>query len=312
MGLRTVDADHNRPLRLIMEGLHSCSGCEMAFLNIGEPLMDLLERLELVHMPLLMDHKYRGPGEDGEEIQLPRADIGLVSGAVATREQQRLLETLRDRCEILVALGTCATHGGIPAMMNEWGMEAGTALLGDSSSSVSPVLDRVYAVDELVVVDLLVPGCPPRPQMMAGVLTALLEGKEVVQPTRSVCDTCPTRRQGKGEVRRLKRLLRNCRFNARQPVDRMRCLLEQGFLCLGPVTAAGCADETAPACMNARVACRGCFGPVRREGNQMVDMMNGLASNGIDYRSLPDRRSLLRFSGAHGRLRPLKKRGKND
>ncbi|MBW2682854.1 MAG: methyl viologen-reducing hydrogenase, partial [Deltaproteobacteria bacterium] len=62
-----------------------------------------------------------------------------------------------------------------------------------------------------------------------------------------------------------------------------------------------------PGCISARVPCRGCFGPVRKGGNQLLDMMNGLASNGIDYKSVVDRRSILRFTGAHGRLRPVKK-----
>ncbi len=78
-------------------------------------------------------------------------------------------------------------------------------------------------------------------------------------------------------------------------------------MCMGPVTAAGCAKRGAPSCISARVPCRGCFGPVRKDGNQLLDMMNALASNGIDYKTVIDRRSLLRFSGAHGRLRPIKK-----
>jgi F420-non-reducing hydrogenase small subunit len=36
--------------------------------------------------------------------------------------------------------------------------------------------------------------------------------------------------------------------------------------------------------------------------------MNALASNGIDHRTVVDRKSLLRFSGAHGRLQPPGKR----
>jgi F420-non-reducing hydrogenase small subunit len=44
---------------------------------------------------------------------------------------------------------------------------------------------------------------------------------------------------------------------------------------------------------------------VQQNGNQMLDMLNALASNGIDIKTLPDRNGgLLRFSGAHGRLRP--------
>jgi F420-non-reducing hydrogenase small subunit len=33
-----------------------------------------------------------------------------------------------------------------------------------------------------------------------------------------------------------------------------------------------------------------------------MDILNGLVSNGIDTKDLPDRLSLLRFSGAHGRI----------
>jgi F420-non-reducing hydrogenase small subunit len=38
-------------------------------------------------------------------------------------------------------------------------------------------------------------------------------------------------------------------------------------------------------------------------------MLNALVSNGIDIKSIPDRNSLLRFSGAHNRLVPVKSKG---
>ena len=90
-----------------------------------------------------------------------------------------------------------------------------------------------------------------------------------------------------------------------QPLNEMRCLLEQGLLCMGPVTRAGCAGNNgeAPRCLIARVPCRGCFGPVQREGNQLMDMYNALASNDIDFTALVDPTSMLRFSGGHGLLR---------
>jgi F420-non-reducing hydrogenase small subunit len=46
---------------------------------------------------------------------------------------------------------------------------------------------------------------------------------------------------------------------------------------------------------------------VRQNGNQLIDMLNALASNGIDFSKMEDRFSLLRFSGAHGRLKRRKK-----
>jgi F420-non-reducing hydrogenase small subunit len=105
-------------------------------------------------------------------------------------------------------------------------------------------------------------------------------------------------------VQRIRRFVKNARYQPDKPISEMRCLLDQGFLCMGPVTLAGCAGMNAgsPRCIKARVPCRGCHGPVRKGGNQIMDMLNALVSNGIDTKNLPDRLSLLRFSGAHGRL----------
>ena len=41
------------------------------------------------------------------------------------------------------------------------------------------------------------PGCPTTPEMVAGALTALLEGKPFPLPSKSVCDECPTIREKK-------------------------------------------------------------------------------------------------------------------
>jgi F420-non-reducing hydrogenase small subunit len=74
---------------------------------------------------------------------------------------------------------------------------------------------------------------------------------------------------------------------------------------MGPVTRAGCGgDNATPRCISARVPCRGCYGPVRHDGNQRLDMLNALASNGVDVSALAENQSMLRFSGAHHLLRP--------
>ena len=308
-------------LRTAFEWLGACSGCEIAFLNIGEKLVDLLDReLEIVHAPLFMDHKYGAAADESGKISLPQADLGFVSGGVNNEEHLAVLEEMRARCNFLVALGTCATHGGIPALMNirdqqESWQEIFTTSPGGSEAAatlpdieVPAPLKRVYGCDEKVKVDLLLPGCAPNPEQMYAVIRAVLDGREQELPGRSVCDTCPVQREGKGTLRQMKRFVTNADYDEQKPIAEMRCLLEQGFMCMGPVTLAGCATSGAPSCIQARVPCRGCFGPVRPGGNQMLDMMNAMASNGIDIKSVVDRRSILRFSGAHGRLRHLKKR----
>lgn len=304
-------------VKTALEWLGSCSGCEIAILNIGEDLVPIItEALEIVHAPVLMDHKYFGQTGEGVTLTIPEAVVGIVTGGVSNHEHMEVLEEMRRKCTVLVALGTCATHGGIPALMNgqdreeSWNDIFNRADEGGESVpgiEVPAPLDRVYACDEKVKIDLQLPGCPPNPAQIAEVILSLVEGRPPVLPTRSVCDTCPTRREGKGAVPKLKRFITNAEFTTALPIDDMRCLLEQGYLCMGPVTAAGCAKRGAPSCISARVPCRGCFGPVRGDGNQMLDMMNALASNGIETDSIEDRRSMLRFSGAHGRLRPVKK-----
>jgi F420-non-reducing hydrogenase small subunit len=306
-------------VRAALESLNSCSGCEIAILNIGEALIPLLTKhLEIVHAPILMDHKYLGLRGDGAELDIPEAAVGLVSGGVANADHLEVLLKMRERCRTLIALGTCATHGGIPALMNGQDRKAGWEGIFQTRTTdpgcevpdreVPAPLDRVYACDEKVKIDLFLPGCPPESGLIAETLMAVVENRAPVLPQKSVCDTCPVKREGKGAVSEVRRFLVNADFKPDGPVDQMRCLLEQGFMCMGPVTAAGCAGRGIPSCIKARVPCRGCFGPVRRDGNQMLDMMNALASNGIDFKSVVDRRSLLRFSGAHGRLRPVKKK----
>lgn len=301
-------------LSLASESLAACDGCEVAILNLGQGLLELLPRLDIVHMPLLMDHKLLGRDGRGEP-HIPPAEVGLLSGHVRNQEHLEMARLMRAQCRVLIALGTCATHGGIPALANLYSdadlldccfrQGPSTDPAPDPRHPALPaLLPRAYALDEVVEVDLMLPGCPPHPEQIALVLEAIMEGRQPELGGRSVCDTCPTQRQGKGQVRQARRFLEAPQGDPQAPLGEMRCLLEQGFLCLGPVTRAGCAGAQGqpPACLAARVPCRGCQGPVRANGNQALDMLNALASNGMDIKSVADRPGLLRFSGAHGRL----------
>ncbi|MCL1979958.1 MAG: methyl viologen-reducing hydrogenase [Proteobacteria bacterium] len=299
--------------RLCCEWLHACSGCEMALLNSGELFLGLLEQVDIVHFPLLMDHKYQCPGGSEtkrEKFELPRAEIGLVSGGVASKDQVEVLRTMRERCQILVACGTCAGHGGIPALRNQWTAKQTwrTVFPEDErpcSGEFEPKdwLDRVCGLDELVAVDVFLPGCPPRPETIVEVVAALAAGQQPQLAEKSVCEHCPTVRTGTG-LTSVRRFLGNADFDPQEPDAPMRCLLEQGFLCMGPVTAGGCGGREMPLCIDARVPCHGCYGPVRRQGNPLLDLLNILVSRGIDHRAIVDKCSLLKFSGAHGQLRP--------
>jgi F420-non-reducing hydrogenase small subunit len=298
---------------IIHEGFAVCTGCEVAILDIGEPLLDLLPQLNFLHIQVLMDNKYYGQMGENDKIDLPEADVGIISGGVRTEEMKELAELMRKKVKILISLGSCACFGGIPAMANMSKTEdlLNTVYTTKTTDKADPpsqdlpkLLDRVYAVDEIVKVDLKIPGCPPAPGVIAEAVTALLEGKEWSLPERSVCDQCPVIREKKAKVQ-LKRAFEPADFDPAKGIEAMRCLNEQGILCLGPATRAGC-DPKEPRCVKARMPCRGCFGPIREGAKPMVDMMNALTSVGLNPREVEDRMALFnRYIGGHNMLRVL-------
>jgi F420-non-reducing hydrogenase small subunit len=303
-------------VRVASEWLNSCSGCEISIVDMGERLLEVLKVAQFVHLPALMDHKYFGQLGDGKQIEIPEADVGIISGSLRNHEHLEVAEAMRASCKLIVALGTCATHGGIPSLANTYTnqeimqryytTETTDRPAAFPSDGLPPLLERCFALDEKIAVDIYLPGCPPHPDHVFSALVALVTGSPLVLPEKSVCDSCPTIREGKGALKQVRRFLQAPEYGgAGEPLDRMRCLLEQGYVCMGPVTRGGCGgDGILPRCVSARVPCRGCYGPVRADGNQRLDMLNALASNGIDLSSLSESVSMLRFSGAHGRLRP--------
>jgi F420-non-reducing hydrogenase small subunit len=310
-------------VKIAEEWLNSCSGCEIAILNIGDALVDLLPQLEFTHIPVLIDKKYYGQTGEEKELSIPKSVVGIVSGGVKNEEHLEVLQAMRESCDILVALGTCATDGGIPALLNMYSNEDLCQFYYHDSPTTDDIgvrpnpdkyhiphmLDTCSALDEHVTVDIKLPGCPPHPEWIAAAILALLDGKtEFAMPERSVCDVCPTQRERKKAKGDLKRMLETPEFDAEKPVSDMRCLLEQGFMCLGPVTKAGCGGMQArtPRCLATRMPCRGCFGPIRDSALPLIDYVGALASVGYEPAKMPDRRGFLgRFAGGHGVLKKL-------
>jgi F420-non-reducing hydrogenase small subunit len=307
------------PVNVASEWLNACSGCEISILNTGEALLDLLAQLNFVHIPALVDHKYLGQTGEGTSIEIPEAVVGIVSGGVRNEEHKHVLDEMRKKVKVLIALGSCAAYGGVPAQANMWKNDEIFEKVFRNCVTTEPSpnpadpnvpkwLDTCKALDEVVKVDITIPGCPPHPDWIADAVTALLEGKTSwALPERSVCDTCPVIREKKSGGGPIKRMIANAEFNPEEGLDKMRCLNEQGIFCMGPVTLAGCnGKHGVPRCIQARTPCRGCFGPIRKGARPMVDMMGALTSVGLDPKTLVDRRAIMnRYIGGHGYLTAL-------
>lgn len=163
-----------RRLRLATVWLGGCSGCHMSLLDLDGRLLDLAPRIDLVYSPF------------ADVKAFPRdVDVCLVEGAVATEDEAALLAEVRANTDLLVALGDCAVDGNVTAMRD--GVGGAAAVLARAwagpggvparAPGLPALLDRVLPLHEQVRVDLSLPGCPPRPDLLFLVLSDLVAGR---------------------------------------------------------------------------------------------------------------------------------------
>jgi NAD-reducing hydrogenase small subunit len=148
-----------RKLRLATTSLAGCFGCHMAFLDIDERLLELLERVEFDRSPLT-DIKTCGP-----------CDIGLIEGGICNAENIHVLQEFRHHCKVLIAIGACAVNGGLPAQRNHLDLGrclqevylTGPGIVNGqvpNDPELPLPLDKVHPIHEIVRVDYFIPGCP--------------------------------------------------------------------------------------------------------------------------------------------------------
>lgn len=107
----------------------------------------------------------------------------------------------------------------------------------------------VTPLDEVIPVDLYLPGCPPHAAFIFDALLALVEGRTPKARSESVCGRCE-RTMVKTNVNRIVP-------NHEGVPDPDTCFLSQGYVCLGSVTL----DRCLAPCPNMGVTCTGCAGP---------------------------------------------------
>ena len=120
-----------------------------------------------------------GPLVDAAEFP-ESVDVVLVEGAVSSEDDAEKIRLVRSRSRILVALGDCAVTGNVPAMRNPVGVKPILERVYDGQppkSGVPALLPRVVPLQQLVKVDLHVPGCPPSSAAIGSVLSELLAGR---------------------------------------------------------------------------------------------------------------------------------------
>jgi len=253
--------------RVATELLSGCAGCHVAVVDLHEKLVNLVDDVEFVRAPVLMDEK-----------GYPEADVGLVEGAVRSEHDRESLRRMREKVKTLVAFGTCASFGGPSGIGWLYNQETVFSRVYDGgptnaggerpNGSVPRLEESVIPIDEVVKVDWYLPGCPPSPYFVAVGVKALLEGDASRLNGKTVCADCDrkmVKRQGTALHR-----------GAVTAEDRQTCFLSQGVICLGSVTLNRC---LAP-CPQRGVVCTGCNGP-RPEiiTEPRLDIRNAIANS---------------------------------
>jgi coenzyme F420-reducing hydrogenase gamma subunit len=206
--------------RVAVHKFSSCDGCQLAFLNLGEELLTLAERVEFVHFA------EAGPLDPDTDV-----DVAFVEGSVSTPEDIERIQHIRAHSKLLIAIGACATAGGIQGLRNGV-FDAHWVTQIYSHPEAIASLERSTPIARHVKVDFELWGCPVSGPQMLAVVNSLLLGVAPRDNADKVCTEC--KRQGYPCV-----------------------MVTRGIACMGPVTRAGCGAL----CPSLGRDCYGCYGP---------------------------------------------------
>lgn len=272
----------------------SCGGCEIAVLDINEKILDVVAKADIVFWPVAIDIKYK----DVEAMPDKYIDVCFFNGAIRNEEQEHMAKLLRKKSKVLVAFGSCACDGCVVGLGNLWDKETifERAYFETPSTknpeSVTPktsvrvkegelelpeFYDTVKTLGQTVDVDYFLSGCPPPIPCILQAVEAIFNNKlppkgSSLLPNKSICDECPREKKDRklSEIKRIYEI----------DDDLKTCFLDQGVICMGPATRAGCGAQ----CPNVNIPCTGCDGPGPLVTDQGAAITSALASIATDLK----------------------------
>ena len=194
-------------------GMTSCKGCYFQLLLAGEKLKDLFGGIEVASFWMLTKEDTKG-----------KYDVAFIDGAVSNEENLELVKRLRRNSRFVIAYGTCACLGGIPALRNvDAGKHNAYHMMVYGKKVKMKSFAEATAVEKHIKVDYRMFGCPINEKEALSVVRDLLLGKRPREADYPVCVDC--KKAG------------------------TRCLFKDGIPCMAPHPAG-------------RAACDGCRGPL--------------------------------------------------
>lgn len=246
-----------------IHGLTSCYGCQLS-IAIVQRILDVADRFDIEYFYML--------SSDGE---ISPVDVAFVEGSVSTEMDEHELRQIRDNADVVVAVGSCAIHGGVQGILADEAVdyqEAFEDVYGDSEMDYRGRVAR--PIDSVVEVDYRLPGCPPEEPEIMYYMATLAMGSWPEEKDYPVCAEC--RRAGNPCI-----------------------LIERGEPCLGPVTVAGCDAR----CISYDVPCVGCRGAVPHETAWFDSLARTFKNIGMDRDTVEKRMAI--FSARHPHMQEM-------
>jgi coenzyme F420-reducing hydrogenase gamma subunit len=197
----------------------SCDGCQLSLLGCESKVRQLSQLVRIAYFLEVERSSAPGPW-----------DLSLVEGSISTGDDAARIREIRENSKALVAIGACATAGGVQGLRNR--SDGGFASLVYPEPDWIDHAPESRPISDIVSVDYELWGCPVNPEQLLEVVSAVLDGRRPRIETSSVCMEC----KRNGNV---------CVWVASDTP------------CMGPVTRAGCGAR----CPAFDRGCYGCFGP---------------------------------------------------
>lgn len=253
--VQAMESSSKKPPVIWLEG-QDCAGCTISFTGILNPpaASIILDKISLRYHETAM----AASGHLSEEVFQDTVKKGgfvlIVEGSVPSADDRfcmvggrpfrEILEEAAKKAAAIIAVGACATYGGIPAATPTKGIGLNKALPGKA------------------VINL--PTCPVHPDHLAGTILYFLTtgkvpkldniGRPVMYFSETIHDNCRRRAHfDAGEFL----------YDWNDPAQKDWCLFEKG--CKGPMTSSDCPvrrwNEGINFCLDCGGVCMGCSEP---------------------------------------------------
>ena len=192
-------------------------------------------------------------------------DVLMYAGPVHGVDSIDVAKLLRRKAKRIVSYGACAHLGGLCGLTNVVSGAKLRALAKTDGEFIKPL-------SAVIDVDYILPGCPPPQAMVERMLEELFLSDDVPDvgtvfaSSKAVCAEC--------KRKHLNNPLTEIRRFHITPPDPEICLIDQGYICSGPVTRGGCGAV----CLESNRPCTGCAGPVAGVLDQGGAILQALAS----------------------------------